>query len=90
MGKGPNSGVDRNASDFTWYDLYVRQTIPFVVGAQFSGGISETQVLCVSPDKVVEGGRLPAERSAASLSWQNSIFKEISVAAMVSLLFALA
>ena len=89
MGKGPNSGVDMNSSDFTWYDLYVRQTVPFVLSAQFSEGISETQVLCVAPKKVAEGGRLPAERSAAGLSWPNSIHKAISVATVASLLVAL-
>ena len=90
MGKRSSSGVDRNASDFTWYDLYVRQTIPFVLSAQFSEGISETQVLCVAPKDVVVGGRMPAERSAASLTWQISVRKAISITMIVSLLVALA
>lgn len=89
LGKGITFGnVDSNASDFTWYDTYVRQTIPFVVSAQFAGGIPETQVACVAPKKVVEGGRRPADRSAASLDWRSPSWLVISVAMVVNAAFA--
>ena len=82
--------VDRggNVSDFSRYDLYVRQTIPFVVSAQFSGGISETQVLCVAPKEIAEGGRMPEQRSAASSSQQGLGWTTVAVAMAVGLAIA--
>ena len=89
LGEGIVSGnVDSNASDFTSYDLYVRQTIPFVVSAQFSGGISETQVLCVVPKEIAKGGRVPAQRSAASPAWRSSSWMTVVVAMMACLAVA--
>lgn len=56
MGREGNPDkADTNASDFMWYDRYIQQTVPFIVNAQFSGGISETQLVCVAPNEVVEG-----------------------------------
>ena len=83
-----NGNVDSNTSDFTWYDHYVRQTIPFVVGAQFSGGITETQVVCVAPKEIVEGGRVPEQSSTASPTSQNSSWLTIAVAVMAGLTVA--
>jgi hypothetical protein len=89
LGEGIFSGnVDSNASDFTWYDLYVRQTIPFVVSAQFSGGISETQVLCVAPKEIAEGGRVPEQSSAASPAWRGLSWVTVFVATMAGLAIA--
>ena len=82
--------VDRggNVSDFSRYDLYVRQTIPFVVSAQFSGGISETQVLCVAPKEIAEGGRRPEQRSAASSNQHGLGWTTVAVAMVVELAIA--
>lgn len=61
---------DRNISDYTWYDTYARQTIPIVVAAQFSGGVSETQVFCLRPDEIAEGSRTPMKSSAGGALWR--------------------
>ncbi|KAH6062596.1 hypothetical protein HBI67_143530 [Parastagonospora nodorum] len=46
---------DDEADDFAYYDLYVRQTRPWVITREGK----ETQVLCVAPDALVEGSREP-------------------------------
>jgi hypothetical protein len=58
--------VDADPSSYAWYDIYVRQTVPLLVAANF-GGVTEAQVVCVAPNKVAEGGREPAQRSAGPL-----------------------
>ncbi|UPX13501.1 uncharacterized protein EKO05_0004007 [Ascochyta rabiei] len=66
MGQGIDlNHIDQNASDFTWYDLHVRQTVPFVISADFAGGVAETQVVCVAPREIVGRSRVPAEKSRA-------------------------
>lgn len=69
--------IDTDLSSFAWYDLHVRQTVPFLVTANF-GGVTEAQVVCVAPDQVVEGGREPAQRSGAACGWPNSIWTMIA------------
>ncbi|KAJ4990399.1 hypothetical protein SVAN01_04061 [Stagonosporopsis vannaccii] len=71
---------DRNTSDFTWYDIYAKQTVPFVIAAHFLGGVAETQVLCMNPNEVAEGSRIPAHRSTASSSQQPSTWLGIIAA----------
>lgn len=61
---------DRNTSDYTWYDIYARQSIPIVVAARFYGGVTETQVVCLRPNDVAEGSRTPMKSSAAGASWR--------------------
>lgn len=86
MGREGNPDkADTNASDFMWYDRYIQQTVPFIVNAQFSGGISETQLVCVAPNEVVEGGRVPAQISAASINRWDSGWIAIYVALTVSI-----
>ena len=63
--------MDANPASYAWYDLYIRQTIPFLVTANF-GGVTEAQVVCVAPNDVVEGGREPAQSSAASFGRSSS------------------
>ncbi len=65
-----NWNSDRNASDFTWYDVHAKQTVPIVVAAEFLGGIAETHVVCVAPNEIAKGSRIPVQRSAASISRQ--------------------
>jgi hypothetical protein len=72
--------VDKNGSDFTWYDIYVKQKFPFVVSTMFSGGISETQVLCVGANQIQGAGRVPPEKSAASLEWRSSSWMAMAIA----------
>lgn len=81
MGRSSINGdtVDSDPSSFTWYDTYVRQTIPFLVTTNFLGGVTETQVVCVAPKEVVEGGRVPAQTSAAELSWRSSSWAAVAV-----------
>lgn len=84
MGKEFIDGeLDADPSSFVWYDNHVRQTVPFLVTANF-GGVTETQVVCVAPSKVVEGGREPAQRSAGSLGRPSSDWLAVAVAVMVS------
>jgi hypothetical protein len=80
--------VDKNGSDFTWYDIYVKQTVPFVVTASFSGGSSETQVLCVAPKDIVEGSRVPVQRSAAVRIGGSSGWVVMAAAVAVSVVAA--
>ncbi|KAF9699172.1 hypothetical protein EKO04_003258 [Ascochyta lentis] len=82
--------IDQNASSFTWYDLHVRQTVPFVVSAEFSGGIMETQVLCVAPREVVGGSRVPGAKSAAYRKWQFSSWSVVGAAVVANLVLTVA
>ena len=61
-----NENSDRNVPDNVWYDIYVKQTIPIVVGAEFFGGVGETQVMCLMPDEIAVGSRIPTQRSKAT------------------------
>lgn len=48
--------------NFTYYDRYVRQVRPWIVAARAprEGGVQlETKVVCVAPDEVVRGSRVP-------------------------------
>jgi len=56
MGLGESQGnSDRVPDDFTYYDRYVRQPRTWVISREGK----ETQVLCVAPDVLVEGSRVP-------------------------------
>lgn len=53
---------DRYADNFTWYDVYVRQTRPWIITSSIPAGsafIRETKVICQAPDRVLEGSRQP-------------------------------
>lgn len=53
------SNTDRNADEFVWYDRHIERPIPWVIAASFNNGTTETQVVCVAPDNVQEGSRVP-------------------------------
>jgi hypothetical protein len=61
-----NENSDRNVPDYIWYDVYVRQTVPIVVAAEFFGGVGETQVMCLMPNEIAVGSRVPTQRSKAT------------------------
>ncbi|KAF1933837.1 uncharacterized protein M421DRAFT_414891 [Didymella exigua CBS 183.55] len=91
MGRGfTERNVDIDPSSFVWYDTYVRQTVPFLVTANFLGGVTETQVVCVAPKEVVDGGRVPARTSVASLSWRSSSLVAVAVAVVANAVGTLA
>lgn len=50
---------DRNS--FELYDLRVQQPIPILFKAAFPGsdGISSSYLVCLAPDQIAEGSRLP-------------------------------
>jgi hypothetical protein len=90
-------------STFDHYDLYVRQTIPFIIAStnerSIAGGRigrSDTQVVCVAPDTVLPGSRIPEWKfgtwkeengAAGSANWRIAERFAILVAATVSLGF---
>jgi hypothetical protein len=64
---------DRDDDDFTEYDLNVRRPVPIVIAADFNNSASgnfsiETKVVCVAPDTVLEGSRVPEEEKP----WESS------------------
>jgi hypothetical protein len=63
MGIGTSPGnSDQSYENFTHYDLYVRQTRPWLVAGSFKSGagmVAETRVVCVAPDRVVGESRQP-------------------------------
>jgi hypothetical protein len=65
IGFGAAPGDSDNYSTFDNYDLYVRQTVPWIISAATeimpdgSWGPSNTQVVCVAPDTVLPGSRIP-------------------------------
>ena len=85
-----NVNSDRNTSDFTWYDTYVRQTVPIVVAAEFLGGIAETQVLCVAPKEFAEGSRVPVRKSAASEKRLPTSWMSVGTVFIISVVIILA
>ncbi|KAH6619985.1 hypothetical protein C7974DRAFT_224288 [Boeremia exigua] len=87
---GTNWNTDKNTSDFLWYDIHAKQTVPFVVAAEFLGGVAETKVVCVAPNRIAEGGRTPVERSAASVSRQSTFWSAVIVTSLASTLMVLA
>jgi hypothetical protein len=61
IGLSPGNS-DQSYDDFTHYDLYVRQTTPWLIAASFesgSGAVKETRVVCGAPDQVVGESRRP-------------------------------
>jgi hypothetical protein len=53
---------DRSHDNFTHYDLYVRQSRPWLIAASFesgSGVVKETRVVCGAPDQLVGESRKP-------------------------------
>jgi hypothetical protein len=53
---------DTDASNYTWYDRYMKRAVPFVVSVIRDGQEAETpQVVCLSADNVVNGSREPDE-----------------------------
>ena len=61
-----NENNDENIQDYVRYDVYVRQTVPIVVAAEFFGGVGETQVMCLMPDQIAVGSRIPTQRPKAT------------------------
>ena len=61
-----NENSDSNIPDYEGYDVYVRQTVPIVIAAEFFRGVGETQVMCLVPDEITVGSRIPTQRSSAT------------------------
>lgn len=65
FGMGPaRTKADRFVDDFDFYDLYVRQTRPWVITTPFqvttrTGSRRQTTVLCQAPDRVLGSSRQP-------------------------------
>jgi hypothetical protein len=81
-----NESSDRNVPDYVWYDVYIRQTVPIVVAAEFFGGVGETQVMCLMPDEIAVGSRIPTQRSKATalcLATPNSMALLLMMAVVV-------
>jgi hypothetical protein len=63
LGIGTSPGnSDQSHENFTHYDLYVRQSRPWLIAGSFQSGtgmVMETKVVCVAPDRVVGESRRP-------------------------------
>ncbi|KAH7402902.1 hypothetical protein BKA66DRAFT_564788 [Pyrenochaeta sp. MPI-SDFR-AT-0127] len=53
---------DEDHRNFTWYERHVQRPIPWVIAGSFNNNtFSETKVICVAPNVIVEGSRMPQE-----------------------------
>lgn len=61
--RAPTEVQEQNMKDFVYYDRHVRQAIPWLIMLQSearSGAlVNEMQMVCVAPENVTEGSRVP-------------------------------
>ena len=93
FGVGPTQepwDYDTNVDNFTWYDEYITRPVPVLVAAVSEeasmGGV--TKVVCIAPDHVREGSRLPPEsvnneNAAAGIEWGRKAGMATLVAGLV-------
>jgi hypothetical protein len=98
---GALPGDSDSFSTFDRYDLFVRQTVPWIIASTTSGGNVErpdTQVICIAPDTILPGSRIPdlkfgtweEENGAAGCTdWRVAQQLAVVVSATVSLGFIL-
>lgn len=64
FGFGDDESDGKDPSKFTWYDKYVSQPMLWTVSA-LENGESRTSVVCVRPERVAEGSRVPSQSGAS-------------------------
>jgi hypothetical protein len=100
FGVGPTQepwDYDTNVDNFTWYDEYITRPVPVLVAAVSEeasmGGV--TKVVCIAPDHVREGSRVPPEsvnneNAAAGMEWGRKAGMATLVAGVVVMSFVVA
>jgi hypothetical protein len=73
-------GDDRE--NFDLYDKNVREAVPMAFTIRDSDGDIEHRVLCLAPDNVVEGSRVP-QSAAAHLTTKTSLEAALAVMALM-------
>ena len=93
FGVGPTQepwDYDTDVDNFTWYDEYITKPVPVLVAAVSEeasmGGV--TKVVCIAPDHVREGSRVPPEsvnneNAAADVEWGRKAGMATFVAGLV-------
>ena len=93
FGVGPTQepwDYDTDVDNFTWYDEYITRPVPVLVAAVSEeasmGGV--TKVVCIAPDHVREGSRVPPEsvnneNAAAGMKWGRTAEMATLVAGVV-------
>lgn len=71
--------------NYDLYDRHVREAVPMVFTIKSPGGTIAHKAVCVAPNKVVEGSRVP-ESAATQLASGNSLAATLVVMALVSVL----
>ncbi|CAN9407594.1 unnamed protein product [Alternaria sp. RS040] len=71
--------------NFDLYDRHVREAVPMVFTIKSPGGTIAHKAICVVPNKVVEGSRVP-KSAATQLASGNSLAATLVVMALVSVL----
>ncbi|KAI4933149.1 hypothetical protein J4E85_003553 [Alternaria conjuncta] len=71
--------------NFDLYDRHVREAVPMVFTIKSPGGTIAHKAVCVAPNNVVDGSRVP-ESAAAQLSSGASLVAALTVMAFVSVL----
>lgn len=80
-------GGGNDRENFDWYDKNVRQVVPMLFTIKSSDGTVENKAVCLAPDNVLEGSRIP-ESTAARSSSAHAFGAAITVMAVVFLLSA--
>ena len=100
FGVGPTQepwDYDTDVDNFTWYDEYITRPVPVLVAAasddSVTGGV--TKVVCIAPDHVREGSRVPPEsvnneNAAAGMDWGRKAGMATLVAGVVVMSFVIA
>ena len=99
FGTGPTEApweYDTDVDNFTWYDEYITRPVPVLVAAASDdapGGV--TKVVCIAPDHVREGSRVPPEsvnneNAAANMEWSKKAGIATLVAGVVVMSFVIA
>lgn len=69
--------------NFDLYDRHVREAVPMVFTMKSPDGTIAHKVVCVAPNNVVDGSRVP-ESAAAQLTTETSLAAALAVMALVS------
>ncbi|RYN59030.1 hypothetical protein AA0114_g1646 [Alternaria tenuissima] len=77
-------GDDREGYDA--YDRHVKEAVPTVFTIKAPDGTIETKVVCLAPDNVVEGSRIPPESAASHLRSGPELKRASVSVALVSIL----
>jgi hypothetical protein len=100
FGMGAAGGYETQLDNFTMYDEYVTRPVPLIVSS-VADGKAQTKVLCIAPDDVREGSRVPADsvnagnadddKSAApGIEWGRKAGMAVLMAGVAAMSFVLA